>query len=147
MPYDRLSAAAYAKTWANGRNPKYIDMSQMGGDCTNFVSQCLLAGGLSQNERWYYASPEDRAPAWSDADSLCAFLLESSAAQEVADAQSMQPGDVVFLSTQEGDLYHALLVVEKNAGKLYIAAHTNDAYMRPLSSYLYWKARFLHMLH
>jgi len=146
MPYNAKNAVAYAKKWANARNPAYIDMSQLGGDCTNFVSQCLAAGGLEQSENWRYVSENERTPAWSDADSLCAYLLESGAAREVFAGADMQPGDVVFLSTPEGDLYHALLVVEQNAGKLYIAAHTNDAWMRPLGSYLYWKARFMHML-
>lgn len=146
MPYNAKNAVAYAKKWANGRNPAYIDMTQLGGDCTNFVSQCLAAGGLEQGENWRYVSENERTPAWSDADSLCAHLLESGAAQEVFTGEDMQPGDVVFLSTPEGDLYHALLVVDQNAGKLYIAAHTNDAWMRPLGSYLYWKARFVHML-
>jgi len=44
--YDPPSSAAYAETWWNSRNtPMYFDYSP--NDCANFVSQCLIAGGLS----------------------------------------------------------------------------------------------------
>ena len=43
--YDPQAAANYADTWWNGRNPAYYDYGY--NDCANFVSQCLIAGGLS----------------------------------------------------------------------------------------------------
>ena len=47
LSYDPTSAIAYAKEWAYRRNPRYHDYSNEGGDCANFVSQCLIAGGFS----------------------------------------------------------------------------------------------------
>ena len=48
--YDRGKTVNYANEWAYSRNiqPKgpYDDYSEQGGDCANFVSQCLIAGGL-----------------------------------------------------------------------------------------------------
>lgn len=44
--YNSTTAVAYAEQWWNGRNPDYHDYSESGGDCANFVSQCLIAGGL-----------------------------------------------------------------------------------------------------
>ncbi len=45
--YDRGAAIDYAWTWCgSSRNPAYCDYSGVGGDCTNFVSQCLMAGGV-----------------------------------------------------------------------------------------------------
>ena len=44
LPYDRQKAVAYARRWALGRNPAYFDFQDLGGDCTNFASQCLYAG-------------------------------------------------------------------------------------------------------
>ena len=41
--YDRQSAVEYARTWALGRNPRYKDYDQWGGDCTKFISQCVHA--------------------------------------------------------------------------------------------------------
>ena len=31
----------YAQKWALSRNPAYYNFDDIGGDCTNFVSQCL----------------------------------------------------------------------------------------------------------
>ena len=49
MHYDRSAAVAYARKWAFGRNPEYYDFGGIGGDCTNFVSQCLYAGAGVMN--------------------------------------------------------------------------------------------------
>jgi hypothetical protein len=48
MPvYDRAAAVAYAESYALKRNPAYADLEQ---NCTNFVSQCLVAGGMTVDE-------------------------------------------------------------------------------------------------
>ena len=44
--YDRKSAAGYAMKWALSRNTAYKDYEEWGGDCTNFISQCVHAGGI-----------------------------------------------------------------------------------------------------
>ncbi|MEA2075516.1 MAG: PKD domain-containing protein [Euryarchaeota archaeon] len=51
--YNPQAAVNYADTWChvyNSNNPyvcdPYQDYSSRGGDCANFVSQCLIAGGL-----------------------------------------------------------------------------------------------------
>ena len=57
-PYDRGAAVRYAKRWAYGRNPAFYDYERIGGDCTNFASQCVYAGsGVMNYTRdlgWYY---------------------------------------------------------------------------------------------
>lgn len=48
-------AVAYADAWALGRNRTlYPDFHTLGGDCANFVSQCLQAGGLPFGGDWYW---------------------------------------------------------------------------------------------
>ena len=42
-PYDREAAVLYAHQWAYGRNPLFYDYELLGGDCTNFASQCIYA--------------------------------------------------------------------------------------------------------
>jgi len=51
--YNRGSAVNYANQWWNGRNGNYADLSGLGGDCTNFMSQILQNGGTAQNDQWY----------------------------------------------------------------------------------------------
>ena len=58
IPYDRRAAVAYAHQWAYGRNPDFYDYEEIGGDCTNFASQCLYAGTGVMNfdpiYGWFY---------------------------------------------------------------------------------------------
>lgn len=42
--YDRNKSVEYARKWALGRNPLYYNYDNIGGDCTNFISQCLFEG-------------------------------------------------------------------------------------------------------
>ena len=39
--YARDLAVQYADYWAYRRNPQYRSFDELGGDCTNFVSQAL----------------------------------------------------------------------------------------------------------
>ena len=79
ISYNREYAVAYARRWALMRNPLFIDFTGIGGNCTNFVSQCLLAGSsvmdFTPTFGWYYRSPEDRAPAWSGVEQLYDFPI------------------------------------------------------------------------
>ena len=68
-PYDREAAVLYAHQWAYGRNPLFYDYEHLGGDCTNFASQCLYAGSGVMNFTptygWYYIDANRKAPAWT----------------------------------------------------------------------------------
>ena len=149
--YDRDAAVAYARKWAMGRNPTYYDFERLGGDCTNFASQCIYAGAGTMNYTpvmgWYYRSSYDRAPSWSGVEYLYDFLVNNRGmgpyAQEVSRANA-QPGDIVQLGTAEGDFYHSPVITAVTPTIL-VAAHTYDALDRPLSSYNYATARFLHI--
>ena len=53
--FDPSRAIAYADRFALGRNrSRYPDLHTLGGDCANFVSQCLQAGGLPFAGDWYW---------------------------------------------------------------------------------------------
>ena len=84
LPYERGQALEYARRWALGRNPLFYNFTGQGGDCTNFISQCLLAGCLVMNCRetfgWYYHSPRLRAPAWTGVQYLWNFLSGNAGA-------------------------------------------------------------------
>ena len=47
--YNRQKAIEYANKWAFKRNPKYYNFDSLGGDCTNFVSQCIYVGSNKMN--------------------------------------------------------------------------------------------------
>ena len=50
--YAKAKARDYAVKWALGRNPAFADYSSVGGDCANFTSQCLNAGGMTYTSSW-----------------------------------------------------------------------------------------------
>lgn len=151
MPfYNRTRAVLYAERWAYSRNPAYDNFDAMGGDCTNFISQCLFAGGAKMQYRktfgWYYNDLNDRAPAWTGVAPLYKFLTENKGmgpfGKECTAAEA-EPGDLVQLNFG-AEWAHTLLVVSVKNG-ITVAAHTDDCFDRPLDSYFYVKARFMHI--
>ncbi|MDE5667595.1 MAG: amidase domain-containing protein, partial [Clostridia bacterium] len=79
LDYDRQAAYEYAKKWAFSRNPAFYDFSKIGGDCTNFASQCIYAGAKIMNFTptfgWFYRSANDRTPSWTGVQFLYNFLV------------------------------------------------------------------------
>ena len=153
MKYDRGAAVAYAHKWAFGRNPSYYDFENIGGDCTNFASQCIHAGGGVMNFTptfgWYYVSAGRRAPAWTGVEYLWNFLTRTKQSPgpygTPCALQDVRPGDIVQLSFDGVTYGHCPLVVSATPQGVLVAAHTEDADNRPLSSYSYQKLRCLHI--
>ena len=150
--YDRTKAVAYAREWAYGRNPAYYDFENLGGDCTSFASQCIYAGCGVMNYTptfgWYYIDANRRAPAWTGVQYLYNFLTTNKSVGPYAvetGPDEMEPGDIIQLGNEQGWFYHSPIVVSTYQG-IYVAAHTFNAYMRPLDSYEYGSIRFLHIL-
>lgn len=149
--YNRNAVLEYAKIWAMGRNPRYLDFEHLGGDCTNFASQCIYAGSKVMNYTpvmgWYYNSAYDRTPSWAGVQYLYQFLTGNKSvgpyAAETAQ-DKVEPGDIVQLGNNNG-YYHSPVIVSVEGGRIFVAAHSFDAYMRPLDTYVYDKARFLHI--
>lgn len=149
--YDRDLAVAYARRWALGRNPAYYDFSGIGGDCTNFASQCLFAGAGIMNYTpvfgWYYRSVSDRAAAWTGVEYLYNFLTENHSVgpyARVVDKTQVLPGDLVQLGTEDAVFFHTP-VITSLWPEILVAAHSYDALDRPLSSYDFALLRFLHI--
>ena len=154
--YDRIKAVLYAKEWAFKRNPKYYNFDAIGGDCTNFISQCLYAGcgvmNYSRNAGWYYVSLSNRAPAWTSVELLHDFLISNQKAGPYAVELPLsyaKPGDIIQLSFDGITYGHSLLVVSvgqiPSEDNILIATHTDDSYNRALSSYFYYSCRLLHI--
>lgn len=51
--YSSNAALNYAYQYWQNYNPIYPDLNDIGGDCANFVSQCLFAGGKQMDSDWY----------------------------------------------------------------------------------------------
>ena len=94
--YNRCLAVGYAHNWAKGRNKNYYSYSDRGGDCANYVSQCLFEGGIPMSEQWYsyrtnhhdilgilealnhnWAYDYDNSLAWRSASDLYNYLSDN----------------------------------------------------------------------
>ncbi len=142
----------YARRWAYSRNPEFYDFNNLGGDCTNFASQCILAGAGTMNyspiDGWYYITANDRSASWTGVEFLYNFLVNNkgsgprAAEMELAAAE---PGDIIQLADGKGDYYHTLVVLTGQP-EILVAAHTQDALYRPLDTYSFSFARMVHII-
>lgn len=132
--YDRLAAVKYAERWWNDYNPKYRKFDV---DCTNYVSQCLHAGGAPmrgapdrgsgwwcQQDNWSYS--------WSVANALRWYLSGSTKGLKgkvVETAEELVPGDVICYDFEgDGKWDHTTIVVANDAnGMPLVNAHTENS--------------------
>lgn len=144
--YNRQAAIEYGAKYALHYNPAYGSWASAGGDCANFVSQCLYAGGMpmkrSGARQWYYNTPGQKYTAasssWKGAQSLRVFLKYNKevpylSIQFLNSSNGLQPGDIVWALNDDGTTkaartaHHVALVdhVDGNGG-VYIHGHTAD---------------------
>ncbi len=157
LQYNRENAVEYAHKWAYSRNPEFYDFETLGGDCTNFISQCILAGGAVMNPKkdlgWYYYGVNSRAPAWSGVPYFYNFITTNKGrgpyGAEIP-LSELEPGDILQLATIYDHYHHSPIVVEvgetPSLDNILVAAHTFDADYRPLSSYTIRKMRCIKIL-
>lgn len=159
IPYNRAAAVAYAHQWAYRRNPAYYDYEKLGGDCTNFASQCLYAGTGVMNYTpvygWYYKDANNKAPAWTGVEYFRNFVVRDKVNPgpfgEVTNMDGVEVGDFVQLRFPgRSEFSHTPIIVAigepRSLDNILVAAHSYDADYRPLSSYEVEELRFLHVL-
>ncbi|WP_106498166.1 amidase domain-containing protein [Lentibacillus sp. Marseille-P4043] len=134
--YDRLAVVKYAERWWNSYNPAYRTFNV---DCTNYVSQCLYAGGApmwgapDRGRGWWYQNGNDNwSYSWSVAHSLRWYLSGSTQGlkgKELQTADELMPGDVICYDFEgDGRWNHNTIVVAKDAnGMPLVNAHTSNS--------------------
>lgn len=152
VDYNRQKVVSYARKWALLRNPYYYNFENIGGDCTNFASQCLYAGSSIMNYTptfgWFYINAQNRTPSWTGVEFLYNFLISNKSVGPFAmegDQNAVIPGDIIQLGGVNGSFYHSLIVLSNNNGHIKVAAHTYDTVDTPLSEYNFYNIRFIHI--
>lgn len=129
-PYDRANAANYANYWAHDRNPIFPNYGTYLGcnDCTNYLSQMLMAGGHTQLivhgdtafDWWYYCddfSVCSNSKTWSATDWMNIYATNNGNRFAIPSGwvDTLSEGDFFLLdlptSPQHGIPNHARLVV------------------------------------
>ena len=120
----------------------------MGGDCTNYVSQILYAGGAPMDEQgsyqWYYKSPTNRCR-WTSVTELYDYLIHNDyigpQGKDITNSGSFYAasrGDLVQVKFLGAKSYgHSLWIISHEIGttsRTRIASHTNDRWNEPLES-------------
>lgn len=153
IKYNREEATKYATKWALSRNPAYKDYEKWGGDCTNYVSQCVHAGGIHFDhegnnilKQWYWYSDMNRTPSWTGAEPFYKYLIGNNTddtqnfgvyAKEVA-YNELELGDIVQLIYENDLAYHNMIITDVILEGNYlidylICQHTYDLLNYPLS--------------
>lgn len=155
ITYNRISACEYAKKWALKRNPQYYNYNSLGGDCTNFISQCIFAGSkvmnYSKQNGWYYIDGNRKSPSWTGVEFLYNFLITNKSVGpfgKISNINEIQNGDIAQLSFDGNTYSHSLIILDinqRNLNQIYIASHTYDSYYKPIAEYNYSKIRFVHI--
>lgn len=152
-----MRAVQYAHKWAYGRNKKYYDFDDIGGDCTNFISQAIYAGFGMMNYNtingWFYKSADNRSPSWSGVQFLYNFLLSNKGAGPsgiVTAPENIEAGDVIQFKLSKNFFQHSTIVVGCNPpydeDSILISTHSFNCDNRPISSYKYTDIRYIHIL-
>ena len=131
--YDVKAAIAYSDKYALNYNPSYYNFESLGGDCANFVSQCISAGGMPQVEceqygtsGWFYKTSSNRSATWTGAHQLRNWMAGNRGVL-ISNPTNSQlfAGSPLFINNGA----HAMFCVGRNAeGSAIYSAHTQDAY-------------------
>ncbi|GAE91906.1 hypothetical protein JCM21714_875 [Gracilibacillus boraciitolerans JCM 21714] len=135
--YDRRAAVQYAQTWWNDANPAYQYFED--NDCTNYISQCLRAGGApmhgapNRSKGWWY-NASSWSYSWSVANAFRWYLSGATSGlkggEELSEPTQLLLGDIICYDFEGGDnkWNHTTIVVAKDDANMpLVNAHTNNS--------------------
>lgn len=154
--YNRNLAEDYATKYALKKNPEFFDYTNSGGNCTNYISQCIYAGAPKMNfasDGWYYLSPANTSVSWANVVPLYNFLTTNKSVGPYASQSALEMceiGDIIQLKFFNMDVYsHSLIITkieDRTPSGIYVCANTTDVLNRKMSTYRYEEFRLLHIL-
>jgi hypothetical protein len=165
--FNHQKAAAYARRWAYSPDPNHPRFNpqypRFYEDCTNFVSQAMLAGGWTmiggswfdrtQDDVWWYGQDVlhlARASRTGEgADYFARWIVASGRGHRARNPMELQPGDVIQERVKTtGVIGHSMLVTGKSGTDLTLSYHSIDHLDRSFRSivnnsvgieFIFWK--------
>ena len=149
-PYDRAAAYDYLMAYCDERNPAWYAYDDVGGNCMNFGSQVLLAGGIPEDEKgdeeWYWDGQNDLDLSWINVGRFYDYCRKNEGFGLVADTEAGyytgEVGDVLIVGFN-GDHRHTTIIsdiVKDKAGNTVdylISCNTTNYRDFPASAYYY----------
>ncbi|MCQ2452254.1 MAG: amidase domain-containing protein [Oscillospiraceae bacterium] len=143
--YDREAAATYIARFWEQRNPEYSAYDGLGGNCQNFTSQMLRAGGIPMDvsgmSRWKYygdywddsVNSSGRTGSWTGAPEFHIYAKENTGYGLAAIVDfspfAAEPGDVFQVGVHSDDIGHSNVVLgpyEENGKIVEILLNSNS---------------------
>ncbi|MEU6666850.1 amidase domain-containing protein [Streptomyces sp. NPDC046727] len=142
--YNYPAMANYAEKYWKKYNASYRNFNRHrgGGDCTNFLSQSLKAGGWKAVTKsrqsygtWWYGS-SDQSETWVGVNEWSWFAQTARRTTPLKYAYQMDKGDVLQMDfDQDGSKDHSMMTTYRDsAGVPYLTYHALDTYRRSLPS-------------
>lgn len=141
--YNYDAMAKYLEKYWKNYNPAYRSFNDAGGDCTNFVSQALRAGGwkdktgwyLDANNWWYNWSYQSRS--WTSVEDWATFAVNSGRVSRLSDEWQLRKGDVLQVKPAGSNRrIHTMMVSHYRYRMPYFTYRTTDRYRRSLRQVL-----------
>ena len=131
---NKSDATAYAKKWARSYNTSKYKKYE-GKDCTNFVSQILEAGGISQNNTgdpstgWWHEKNgifHKNSVSWTSASTFATYWGVTYSSFDIKGwADSLYEGDIVAFDKNKDGLWDHLGYVTERGTPMTASAQTD----------------------
>lgn len=141
--YNYSAMAAYLERYWSNYNPAYRNFNNQGGDCTNFVSQALKAGGWADKPGWYqnanywWYNNYNQTYSWTSVNHWATFAINSGRTSMLYNVWSCRVGDVVQVKPSGSSTkVHTMMVSYYSNGVPYFTYHSSNRYRRSLNQVL-----------
>lgn len=115
--YNRIAVRDYAYKYWSSYNPAYTSYKGNGGDCANFVSQCIHAGGIPTDSTWKADSVS-----WIRASAVPTYMMNKGYATKTSYTNATA-GSFAYTTAGQG---HIVLVTINDGAKIAYTAYTTD---------------------
>ncbi|WP_431844279.1 amidase domain-containing protein [Calidifontibacter indicus] len=133
---------AYLERYWQNYNPAYRSFTGTGGDCTNFVSQALKAGGWSDANgsagdyhAWWYVSLT-QTKSWAAVDWWASFARSSGRTTTLGNVWDLRLGDVLQVDGNKNGTKDHTTMVSYYSTKPYFTYHSTNRFRRSMDQVL-----------